>query len=161
MKIISIVGRKKSGKTTLLEHLIPELKKRGLKVAVIKHGSHEFTMDTPGTDTFKFYQSGADAVGICSRDRGAFIWRDFNQDHEIEDFIRTNFKGYDLILTEGFKNRNFPKIEVLNSENHSTLIDDIEDSRIALITDKKDIIVNVPLFSWNEVGKITDFILKL
>jgi len=67
--VVSIVGKSNSGKTTLLEKLIPELKRRGYRVATVKHDTHGFEIDRPGKDTWRLAQAGADAVVISSGDK--------------------------------------------------------------------------------------------
>ena len=64
--VAAISGIKNSGKTTFLEHLVPVLRARGLRVAVIKHDGHDFTPDVPGTDSFRMRQAGADGVAVYS-----------------------------------------------------------------------------------------------
>ena len=73
--VVSIVGKSNSGKTTLLEKLIPELKRRGYRVATVKHDTHGFEVDQPGKDTWRLAQAGADAVVISSSDKLALIKR--------------------------------------------------------------------------------------
>ena len=64
--ILAVSGVKNSGKTTLITKLLPELKKRGLRVAVIKHDGHDFEADVPGTDSWKYAQAGADGTCVFS-----------------------------------------------------------------------------------------------
>ena len=85
--VAAISGIKNSGKTTFLEHLVPVLRARGLRVAVIKHDGHDFTPDVPGTDSFRMRQAGADGVAVYSGHQWmlssgslltatSFCWRD-------------------------------------------------------------------------------------
>lgn len=67
--VLAISGVHNSGKTTLLEKLLPQLRSRGLKVGVIKHDGHDFTPDVPGTDSFRLRQAGAEGVAVFSGTR--------------------------------------------------------------------------------------------
>lgn len=110
--IISVIGGKNAGKTTLIESLIRELAARRLRVAALKHDVHGFEMDTPGKDTFRFARAGADAVGIVCPTKAARIER---LEHELppEEFLAGLSRNVDLLLVEGYKRRHYPKILVL------------------------------------------------
>lgn len=110
--VISVVGRKNAGKTTLMEGLIASLKSAGLRVAALKHDVHGFEMDHEGKDTYRFARAGADGVGICSADRFARIER-IEREVSPEEFLRGLTVPPDFLLVEGFKRRFYPKVEVL------------------------------------------------
>lgn len=112
--IISVVGLKNSGKTTLIERLIPALKSRGLRVATLKHDVHGFEMDHEGKDTFRFARAGADVVGIACQDKVAHIEL-VEREVSPEEFLRKLSCPPDILLVEGFKRRPFPKIEVVDT----------------------------------------------
>ena len=101
--VLAVSGAHNSGKTTLLEKLIPLLRARGLKVGVIKHDGHDFTPDVPGTDSFRLREAGAEGVAVFSGSR-------LNEQDLLALFER---HGYDLVLMEGFKESGWPKIEVV------------------------------------------------
>ncbi|NLB32246.1 MAG: molybdopterin-guanine dinucleotide biosynthesis protein B [Tissierellia bacterium] len=118
--VISVVAKSGSGKTTLLEKVIRILKEKNIKLAVIKHDAHSFEMDKPGKDTWRHAQAGADVIAISSPEKFAMI-----EKREVEltlDEIVDRIEGVDLIITEGFKRQNKPKIEVFRSTAHSTLL---------------------------------------
>jgi len=153
--IISIVGKSGSGKTTLLEKLIKELKRRGHKVAIIKHSHHDYELDQANKDTWRFAQAGSEISAIKSADKLA-IFR--HMDHffdpqEISNFILWD---YDFILTEGFKGSQYPKIEVHRRELGEGLLTDPQ-QLLAVVTDEP-VEVSVPQFSSNQVKKIADLI---
>jgi molybdopterin-guanine dinucleotide biosynthesis protein B len=108
--VVSIVGKSNSGKTTLLEKLISELKRRGYRVATVKHDTHGFEVDQPGKDTWRLAQAGADAVVISSSDKLALIKR-VRQEQSLAE-IAALVGEADIILTEGYKRGPAPKIEV-------------------------------------------------
>ncbi len=131
--IISIVGYSNSGKTHLLEKMIPILKAKGYSVGMIKHTGHDFPLDQPGKDTFKFDQAGADGVVLFGSDRIGFIGK-MNMDELTLDRIEQSFfSNRDIVLTEGFKKGDKPKIVVLTRGQEEQLIKEIEGSIVATI----------------------------
>ncbi|MFQ5996740.1 MAG: molybdopterin-guanine dinucleotide biosynthesis protein B, partial [Dehalococcoidales bacterium] len=131
--IISIVGKSESGKTTLLEGLITILKQRGYKVAVIKHAAEDFELDTVNKDSWRFRQAGSEVSAISSTHHLAVIK---NLEHDLAPQELANFIGldYDLILTEGFKQSDHPKIEVHRKEQGKELLNQPE-RLLAVVTD--------------------------
>ena len=85
--VLAISGVKNSGKTTLITKLLPELKKRGLRVAVIKHDGHDFEPDVPGTDSWKYAQAGAD--GTCVFSAGKYMVIKYAPTPSVEELIKT------------------------------------------------------------------------
>ena len=155
--IISIVGKSSAGKTTLLEKLIVELKQRGYKVAIVKHSHHKDDLDTAAKDTWRFTKAGSALSAINSLDHLA-IYRhidNFFDPQEISNFILWD---YDIMLTEGFKGSNYPKIEVHRSEQGKELLTDPE-HLLAVVTDEP-LDIDVPQFSHDNVAGIADIIEK-
>ena len=113
--IVSIVGKSQSGKTLLMEQLIAEFKKRGYRIAALKHSQGGMDMDRPGKDTWRFAQAGSDAVLISSPGKLALIRRT-DRDLAIEEIMAIVGSEFDLILAEGFRKSRIPKIEVYRSE---------------------------------------------
>jgi molybdopterin-guanine dinucleotide biosynthesis protein B len=109
--IVSIVGKSKSGKTTLMEKLIGELKSRGYRVATIKHTSQKLTFDEPGKDSWRHTQAGSEATVISSPDKMILI-KAVSSDFSLEQIAHLLGEDYDIILTEGFRQGDAPKIEV-------------------------------------------------
>lgn len=109
--VVSIVGKSKTGKTTLLEKLVRELKSRGYRVATIKHTHHALGVDEPGKDSWRHLQAGSEATVISSPDRTTLI-KPVTQDMSLDEIAHLLGEDYDIILTEGFKQRDAPKIEV-------------------------------------------------
>jgi len=109
--LISIVGRSKSGKTTLIEKLIGELKSRGYRVATIKHAPEGATFDEPGKDTWRHAQAGSDTIAISSSNQITVI-RQVTHAPKLDEIARLLGEDYDIILAEGFKHDDAPKIEV-------------------------------------------------
>jgi len=130
--IVSIIGKSKSGKTTLIEKLVQELKSRGYRVATIKHIPQGVSFDEPGKDSWRHIQAGSEATAIGSPDKIVMI-RPVGQDATLDEIARFLGEDYDIILTEGFKQGNAPKIEVHRKD--VPLLQDIK-KLIAIVTDE-------------------------
>ncbi len=162
--IVSIVGRSESGKTQLMEQLIGEFKRRGYKIAALKH-SHcgAIEVDQPGKDTWKFAQAGSDAVCISSPRKLAFI-KQSDHDLRIEEVLQIIGPEFDLVLVEGFKKSKLPKIEVHRKELGNDLLCSPEELS-AIVTDGSlDAPLadshRVPILNWADTPAIADFIEK-
>lgn len=155
--IISFVGKSGSGKTTLLEKVIGELKKRGYKVGIIKHSHHKDDLDTAEKDTWRFTKAGTEFSAINSLDHLA-VYRRMDEFFDPADFSRFLLWDYDILLTEGFKGSNYPKIEVHNSQQGKELLTDPK-LLLAVVTDEP-LEINVPQFSREDISKIADIIEK-
>src|SRR5699024_2988044 len=108
--VLAVSGVHNSGKTTLLEKLLPLLRRRGLKVGIIKHDGHDFTPDVPGTDSFRLREAGADGVAVYSSQR--YLLTETFRLTEQDLLALFERHGYDLVLLEGFKSSGRPKIGV-------------------------------------------------
>lgn len=153
--VISIVGGKSnSGKTTLLEKIIREAKRRGWRVATLKHDVHGFEMDQPGKDTWRHAQAGADVVAISSP-RKIAILESVSEDQPLDEVI-ARIHGVDVIFTEGYKHGNKPKIEVYRSAVHQELFSKPEE----LIAIASDILFDngIPCFGLDDAQGICDLI---
>ena len=120
--IVSIVGNSNSGKTTLIEKLTAELKSRGYRVATIKHAPQEMTFDEPDKDSWRHLQAGSEATAISSQDRIVLI-KPVASDITLDEIAQLFGEDYDIILTEGFKQGNAPKIEIHRREANPPLSD--------------------------------------
>jgi len=153
-QIISIVGRSESGKTTLIEKLIPEIKKRGYRVGTIKHAHHGFDIDKEGKDSWRHKAAGAETVLVSSPGKIAML-KDKRND-TLND-LKRYFDDMDIVITEGYKRENTPKIEVFRTSRHNRPVCLNDDNLIALVTDS-DMATNVPKFALDEIEKLVDFI---
>jgi len=161
LPIVAIVGKSESGKTVLMEQLIAEFKKRGAKVAAVKHSHAGMEIDHPGKDSWKFSQAGSDAVCISAPDRLAFI-KNVARELNIEEIPPIIGSEFDLILVEGFKRSIVPKIEVHRKELGDDLLCSPEEL-LAVVTDGSlDTLVadnrRPPVFRWGDTATIADFI---
>jgi molybdopterin-guanine dinucleotide biosynthesis protein B len=156
--IISIVGKSDSGKTTLIEKLVPELTRRGYRIATVKHDVHGFEVDREGKDSWRHKQAGAHTVVISSPKKVALI-RDVEKDLTLEEIREKLIQDVDLILSEGYKKDVQPKIEIFRKEKHKELLCTKEDNLIAIVSDKK-FRVGVSCFFLDDVKGVADFIEK-
>ncbi len=104
--VYTIAAYSGTGKTTYLERLIPALRTRGLRVAIVKHDAHEFDIDRKGKDSWRFTQAGAEVTAVVSGTKAAWI-----ESRPLEmDAVLSRIRDVDLILTEGYKSGPWPKI---------------------------------------------------
>lgn len=153
--VVSVVGKSDSGKTTMICGLLPELKRRGYRVATIKHDVHGFEIDKPGKDTWKHSQAGADIVVISSPEKIALMEK-VGTELTLEQVI-ARIENVDLILSEGYKRNNKPKIEVFRSTVHDAPLCGREDNLLALASDVRPEL-GVPVFALNDYSAIADLI---
>jgi molybdopterin-guanine dinucleotide biosynthesis protein B len=156
--IISIVGKSDSGKTTLIEKLVPELTRRGYRVATVKHDVHGFEVDQEGKDSWRHKQAGAHTVIISSPQKIALI-RDVEKDSTLDEIRRRWVQDVDLLLSEGYKKDVQPKIEVFRKEKHKKLLCAKKDNLIAIVSNRK-FNVGVPCFHLEDMKGLSNFIEK-
>ena len=167
MRVIGIAGFKNSGKTTLVVELIRELTGRGVRVATLKHAHHDFDIDKPGKDSYKHREAGASEVIVSSARRWAHIGelRDSrntaaNSDEpEVNDLLR-KFGDVDLVLIEGYKHGQHPKLEVRRKNlGHPELSDD-HAAVIGIVSDYPIPETKLPVLIRDDVSTIADFVLE-
>lgn len=152
----AVSGVKNSGKTTFLEKLIPELTKRGCKVAVIKHDGHTFQGDTKGTDTFRLSEAGAYGTCIFSGEK----WQVVKKQPEMnEEILAQLFPEADMILLEGFKQSSYPKFEIIRKEIFPGSVCS-EDTLLGIVTDGEFSVKGIPVLSFEEIEKCADILLE-
>jgi len=156
--IISIVGKSGSGKTTLIEKLVPELIRRGLRVATVKHDVHGFEMDREGKDSWRHKKAGAHTVVVSSPEKAALI-RDVERDLNLGEIRDKLIQDVDLILSEGYKRDVQPKIEVFRKEVHKNLLCKKKDNLVAIVSNQK-FNVGVPCFGLEDMKGLSNFIEK-
>lgn len=160
-QILAVSGVKNSGKTTLITKLLTELKKRGLEVAVIKHDGHDFQADVPDTDSWKYAQAGACGTCVFSEQKHMVI--KYIPALSTEKLIQT-FPEADVILLEGVKYSEYPKIEVIRRRNSSKSVCD-PSYLWGVVTDYRpeelgEMLSGIPFFGLEETGRLTDYIME-
>jgi molybdopterin-guanine dinucleotide biosynthesis protein MobB len=141
--IVSVMGKKNSGKTTLIVALAVELKRRGLRVGSLKHGHHEFEIDYPGRDSWRHFHEGeVEAVIMASGERVAMVMRSDEAERDPRRLLERLYggRGYDLILVEGLKRGPFPKVEIFRRAVHEEPVYDPAEEissapHLAIVTD--------------------------
>jgi molybdopterin-guanine dinucleotide biosynthesis protein B len=152
--IVSIIGKTKSGKTTLIEKLIGELKSRGYRVATIKHTHHKLSFDEPGKDSWRHIKAGSEATVISTDDNTVLIKP---ASESLEPLARLIGEDYDIILTEGFKTGDAPKIETHRKQAGPPL--DSVSKLIAIATDEP-LETKVRQFSLEDIKGLADLLEK-
>lgn len=160
--VISIVSTKSgTGKTTLIEALIKIFKNKNYTIGILKHDAHKFEIDKEGKDSYRFSQAGADNVIIASSEKLAMVQM-LKQEKSVEEIINL-FGDLDIVLVEGFKSNDYPKIEV-----HRKGVDDNLlcknpnyniDTFMAVASDE-NLDIDIPILDLNDIFSIADFIEK-
>ncbi|MBU4033355.1 MAG: molybdopterin-guanine dinucleotide biosynthesis protein B [Proteobacteria bacterium] len=154
--VIAFIGQPDSGKTTLLEKLIPELRRRGYRIGTIKHHVHAFEMDKPGKDTWRHKQAGASTVALSSP-TGLGIIRDVPGDLTIEELVGRYYGDIDLVITEGYKRLGLPKIEVFRRALHGEPLPDRDKTWVAMVSDAPGP-EDIPCFALDDIIGLANFL---
>ncbi len=153
--ILSFTAKSGTGKTTYLEKLIPLLKQKHLRIAVVKHDAHGFQIDKPGKDSYRLTQAGADHMVLTSEDQTAAILSHKAQ-HPSLASILARIENVDFIITEGYKLGNQKKIHLLRKGHNETPVGNQENT-IAYVTDFP-FQADVPVFDLNRPEDILPFL---
>lgn len=160
-KVFGITGWKNSGKTTLTERLVSELTQRGYRISTIKHAHHDFDIDKPETDSFRHRAAGATEVAIVSGKRWAVMHELRDEEEPKLDDILARLAPCDLILIEGYKREDQPKIEVRRLAARSNVPLAPDDPQIrAIASDHEVPHERLPVFSLDDIAAIADFIVS-
>ena len=155
--IDSFVGRSNSGKTTLIERVIPQLVQAGYKVATVKHAGHGFDLDTEGKDSWRHKRAGASSVMVLSKGSMA-MFADVSDQMNVEE-VRDRFLDdtYDLIIAEGWKHENYPKIVIIREQIGEISVS--TEGLLAVVSDKP-VDLAVPLFGLDDVVGVAALIMR-
>jgi molybdopterin-guanine dinucleotide biosynthesis protein MobB len=150
-----------TGKTTLLEKLIPQLVERGIRIAMVKHAHHAFDIDKPGKDSHRLRKAGAQQMLIASSQRQALMTENPTpQEPRLDELItRLDLETVDLVLVEGFKHVPFPKIELHREALGKTLLHPGDPAIIAVACDHPVDTGTLPSLDINDTAAIATFIL--
>ena len=153
--MVAVSGVKDSGKTTLIEEMLPLLAAAGLNTAVIKHDGHSFLPDPPGTDTGRFMAAGAWGTAIFDGEKYKVVKRRSVD----EDALISLFPEADLILLEGFKHSPWPKLELVREGNSASPVCDPA-TLLALVTDLPIQLPGVPRLPFGDAAGAAAVILN-
>ena len=163
MPVLGFAAASGTGKTTLLEQLIPLLKQTGLQVGLIKHSHHNIQVDQPGKDSYRLRAAGASPVMLVSSHRRVMM-TEFSEIREpvlAEELLAFDQTGLDLILVEGFKSARFPKIELHRAELGKPLLYPADPDVIAVASDTELVLpTGVAFLNLNDIGQIKTFVLQ-
>lgn len=158
VSLVSIVSaRSGTGKTTFMEKLIKELVQRGYKIGAIKSDAHGFDIDVPGKDSWRFTQAGATVTAVVGPKKFALI--EETETKKDLDEVAGMIRGVDLILVEGYKMAQKPRIEIVRSEKGRNIISPPE-YLVAVVTDIPDLAAPAPVFSFEDHPQVADLIVE-
>ncbi|WP_321371616.1 molybdopterin-guanine dinucleotide biosynthesis protein B [uncultured Desulfuromusa sp.] len=159
--VISVVAKSGTGKTTLLEKLITELKKRGYRVGAVKHDAHNFSIDHEGKDSWRLTQAGADTTLITSAGKIAMIKQiPPDREPELSATLADYTADVDIVLTEGFKRSTMPKIEVHRRRLSKKLLcrGEHHDPSLFAVASDGELDLDVPVYNINDAAGLCDLI---
>lgn len=159
VQVMSFVAMSGTGKTTLIERVIAELKSRGWRVGALKHDAHGFEIDQPGKDSWRFTQAGADTTLIVSSERLAVIRR-HDREPPVHALAERYFDDVDILIVEGFKQSSLPKIEVHRAACSATLLcrGETHDDALLAIASDEPLEVDVPVIPLDDITSIVIFL---
>ncbi|TOO24476.1 bifunctional molybdopterin-guanine dinucleotide biosynthesis adaptor protein MobB/molybdopterin molybdotransferase MoeA [Vibrio parahaemolyticus] len=159
--IIGFAAYSGTGKTTLLEALLPKLTEAGLRIGMLKHAHHNFDVDKPGKDSYRLRKAGASQMLIASRNRYALMTETPEAEAEFE-YLLTRFDEdkLDVVLVEGCKNIAFPKIELHREEVGKPWLYPHDDNIIAIASDSAELDSELPQMNINDLDAIAQFVLQ-
>ena len=159
MRVFGIIGWKNSGKTGLLERLVENITSRGFSVSTMKHAHHNFDIDHKGKDSYRHRKAGAHQV-LLSSDSRWVLMTELEKNLELEmDALLRKMNPVDLILVEGFKANDHPKIETYRTVTKQNPLAET-DKQIRAIATKDKVDILLPIFDLDDTNNIADFILK-
>ncbi len=160
MRIYGIVGWKNSGKTTLVERLVIEITGRGFTVSTVKHAHHTFDIDHQGKDSFRHRSAGAKEVLLASRNRWALMHETRNDEEPKLSEMLEKLAPVDLVLIEGYKRDDHPKVEAHRAGAKQGLIA-LDDPTIRAVASYREVEgLSIPVIDLDDVSAVADFILK-
>ncbi|TAK91610.1 MAG: molybdopterin-guanine dinucleotide biosynthesis protein B [Burkholderiaceae bacterium] len=158
--VIGFAGFSDSGKTTLIEQVIPLLRAQGLRVSLIKHAHHNFDIDVPGKDSYRHRQAGAHEVLITSAHRWALLHELRGATEPTLDEQLARLSPCDLVIVEGFKFAPIPKIEVYRPSHGKDALWPHDPHIVAIATDAA-LSTTLPQLDINQPQQVVTFILSL
>ncbi len=159
-KCFGIAGWKNSGKTTLVSEIVRNLSNRGLRISTMKHAHHAFDLDQEGTDSFKHREAGASEVLLVSENRWAIQHELREADEPPFDEMLRKLNACDLVIVEGYKRENIPKLEIIGDLKTAKQLWPTNENVKAIACDTPVEGCTLPQFTRSQISDIADFILK-
>ncbi|MGV6850350.1 MAG: molybdopterin-guanine dinucleotide biosynthesis protein B [Marinibacterium sp.] len=159
MKLFGVVGWKNAGKTGLMVRLVREITGRGLSVSTVKHAHHRFDVDHPGKDSFRHREAGANEVLLASSGRVAILQELRGAPEPPLTDLLARLNPVDLVLVEGYKRDDHPKVEVHRAEIGQTLIAP-GDPTVRAVASNGPLQIDRPVLDLDDTATIADFILR-
>jgi molybdopterin-guanine dinucleotide biosynthesis protein B len=156
--VFIFVGHSNSGKTAFVERLIPEIARRGHRVAAIKHAHHKVQLDTEGKDSWRYKHAGAVLSMLVTTDALQLV-ADAVDRREPQQLAERFLGEADVVLAEGFITASGPKIEVLRRADGKPPRCAVDDGLIAIVTDCPEVYPELPHFSLDDIAGVADFLL--
>ncbi|GME46637.1 MULTISPECIES: molybdopterin-guanine dinucleotide biosynthesis protein MobB [unclassified Pantoea] len=159
LPLLAIVGWSGTGKTTLLQQVIPILNSKGIRTGLIKHTHHEMDVDTPGKDSYLLRKAGASQVMVASSERWALMCETPEKKSIDLPYLlsRMDHSVLEIVLVEGFKEESVPKIVLWRAGIKGGIEELLDELVIAIASDQK-LALNVPVLDINRPDNVADFI---
>jgi molybdopterin-guanine dinucleotide biosynthesis protein B/molybdopterin-guanine dinucleotide biosynthesis protein len=159
VKAVAFLARSGTGKTTLIEKLLPELASRGYRVGAIKHDAHRFDIDHPGKDSHRLTAAGAETMLIISAEKLALVKKHLSSP-PVEELLNMYFHDLDIALVEGFSRSGLPKIELRRKEKDAPFLcrGERHDPGLIAVASDHPLGLDVPVLDLNDPKGIADFI---
>ncbi|MFL2640183.1 MAG: molybdopterin-guanine dinucleotide biosynthesis protein B [Dehalococcoidia bacterium] len=154
-KLICIAGARHVGKTTVLETLIPRIIDRGYTVAAVKYSTHAHELDTPGKNSWRLKKAGAEITAMVTPEEIA-EYRPMKTPIKISDFLE-RYREYDVVLTEGISQDDYPTVEILREEVNLIPSDQII-NRVATVSDSVQS-TNTNLFGFDDLDSLAEYLI--
>jgi molybdopterin-guanine dinucleotide biosynthesis protein B len=157
VKVVAIVGRKKAGKTTLIERLVPLLRARGLRVGTVKRPPHGFEFDQPGKDSHRHFAAGAEASLVYGHGVAAVVRR-LAGEPAVEELVARHLADCDIVLVEGHKESPLPKLEVFRVGTHPQPLYHGQPEYLAVACDQP-LDLGIPCLPLDDPAAIAEFLI--
>jgi molybdopterin-guanine dinucleotide biosynthesis adapter protein len=160
MRVFGIAGHSGMGKTTLLENLVPELKARGMVVSVIKHSHKDLDIDRPGKDSYRLRETGCQEVLVMGRRRWVLMHELIEDSEPPLAQLLDKLQACDLVLIEGFKQGDFPKLEVWRAAVNKSPLCPTLPGVIAIASDDPVAPFDMPVLTLSDITRIANFVVE-